>query len=78
MNTQAFTEAVMAVGDTVRKHTTIAPEGVAIMAAAMAFDACNSKAEDCTWEELEQHTLALVMESLRVSRQTLTKHAPHG
>lgn len=78
MNKEAFLEAVSAVGDTVRLYTKSAANGVSIMAAALAFDACNSKDDSCSWEELDKIVLDTVKRSLEVSRQTLTRHAPHG
>jgi len=73
-----FTTAVIAVGDTVRQHTTDASDAVAILAAACAFDACNSKADDATWAEIEADLVRVLRQSFAVSRDALTKHAPHG
>lgn len=78
MTTNQFTEAVTAVGNTVRQHTTDAGLAVAVLAAACAFEACNSKAPDCSWTEVEKDVLETVARSLAVSRHTLEKHAPNG
>ena len=78
MTTDAFTNAITAVGDTVRLHTTDAGHAVAILAAACAFEACNSKAPDITWAEVEKDVLETVARSLAVSRASLEKHAPNG
>ena len=73
-----MTKAVLEIGNVLRKHTQESNEGISILCATLAFEACSAKTAESSYDDLEQWLLGMVRYNLALSRKVISNNQPAG